>query len=227
VFLFKQIASIILNVGIFGVLLFIPAGTLHWTRAWVFLGVVFIAATATMFGVFADNEELLNERYKPPVQKEQPLADKIVAPAFVAAFFGLIVFIPMDVFRFHLLGEPRAAVSLFGLALFVAGWVIFSLAFKENAFAAPVVKHQAERQQTVVDSGVYGLVRHPMYAGAVLLMVGMPLWLGSYAAALLAVVPIALLTVRILFEERFLRQELKGYDAYTVRVRYRLIPLLW
>ena len=100
-------------------------------------------------------------------------------------------------------------------------------ALETNAFATTVVRHQVERGHTVVDRGVYGVVRHPMYAGAVLLLVGMPLWLESYAAALLAGVPIATLAVRILFEEQFLRRELQGYDAYAERVRYRLIPFLW
>ena len=79
----------------------------------------------------------------------------------------------------------------------------------------------------MIDSGVYGIVRHPMYAGVVLVLIGMPLWLESYAAALLASVPIGLLVLRILVEEHFLRQKLKGYHAYTQRVRYRLIPFFW
>jgi len=90
-----------------------------------------------------------------------------------------------------------------------------------------VVKHQKERKQTVIDSGVYARVRHPMYSSVILLLVGMALWLGSCAAALAAILPIALIGIRIIFEERFLRRELKGYDAYTARVRYRLIPYLW
>ena len=102
-----------------------------------------------------------------------------------------------------------------------------TLALLENAFAAPVVKHQEERQHRVIESGVYGVVRHPMYAGTVPLLVGMPLWLESYAAAILASIPAATLAVRIVVEERFLRRELAGYDAYTQRVRYRLIPFVW
>jgi protein-S-isoprenylcysteine O-methyltransferase Ste14 len=125
------------------------------------------------------------------------------------------------------MAKPGPLVSSLGLVLFAAGWGIMTLALRENAFAAPVVKHQEERQQTVIDTGVYGVVRHPMYAGAVLLLVGMPLWLESYAAAMLASVPIGTLVLRILVEEQFLRRELKGYDAYTERVRYRLIPFLW
>jgi protein-S-isoprenylcysteine O-methyltransferase Ste14 len=138
-----------------------------------------------------------------------------------------MVFIPLDVFRFHLMVKPGTLVSFLGLVLFVAGWWIMTLALKENAFAAPVVKHQKERQHTVVNSGVYSIVRHPMYAGAIPLMVGMPLWLESYAAAMLASVPIGMLVVRILVQEEFLRRELKDYDAYTEKVRHRLIPFFW
>jgi protein-S-isoprenylcysteine O-methyltransferase Ste14 len=179
-----------------------------------------------MVSVFANNQGLLDERLKPPIQKGQPVADKILVIPLIAAFLDLILFIPRDVFRFRLMSKRATIVSFLGLLLFVARRLIISLSFKENASAAPVVKHQEERRHTVVDTGVYSVVRHPMYMGAVLLLLGMPLWLESYAGALLAIIPIGLLAVRILFEERFLRRELKGYDAYTGRVRLRLIPLL-
>jgi protein-S-isoprenylcysteine O-methyltransferase Ste14 len=225
--IFKLIAGVLFNVAIFGGLLFLPAGTVDWWRAWVFLGVVFVGTVVSTVSLFRVNKGLLEERFKPPIQKGQPLADKIVVVLLIGAFIGLIVFIPLDVFRFHLMAKPGTLVSSFGLVLFVAGWWIMTLALRENAFAAPVVKHQEERGQTVIDSGVYSVVRHPMYTGAVLLLVGMPLWLESYAAAVLAIVPIGLLALRILVEEQFLRRELKGYDAYTEKVRYRLIPFLW
>jgi protein-S-isoprenylcysteine O-methyltransferase Ste14 len=125
------------------------------------------------------------------------------------------------------MGKPGTVVSSLGLALVVAGWWLAYLGLRENAFAAPVVKYQEERQQAVIDTGVYSIVRHPMYAGGALLAVGIPLWLESYPAALLTSVPIATVALRIVFEERFLKRELKGYDAYTQRVRYRLIPFLW
>jgi len=226
-FIFKLIISVIYNLVIFGGLLFLPAGTLDWWRAWVFIAVVLIGTVATMAIIFPGRDDLLDERFKSPIQKGQPFADKILVVLLIAIFLGGIVFIPLDVFRFHLMGKPGAVVSTVGLILFVAGWCIISLSFKENAFAAPVVKYQKERQQTVVDTGVYGIVRHPMYAGAVLVGVGMPLWLESYAAALLASILIGVLALRILVEEQFLRRELKGYDAYMERVRYRLIPFVW
>jgi protein-S-isoprenylcysteine O-methyltransferase Ste14 len=223
----KLIGGVIINVAIFGVSLFLPAGTPDWRRAWVFLGVVFVCATASTVSVYRVNKDLLEERFKPPLQKGQPRADKVVVVLLIASFLGAIVFIPLDVFRFHLMARPGTLVSSLGLVLFIAGWWIMTLALRENAFASPAVRLQEERHHTVVDSGVYGVVRHPLYAGTLPLMVGMPLWLESYAAALLAVVPIGTLVVRILIEERFLRRELKGYDAYMKKVRYRLIPYVW
>lgn len=225
--IFKLIGGVVSNVAIFGGLLFLPAGTLDWWRAWVFLGVVFVGTVASTVSIFRVNKDLLEERFKPPVQKGQPLADKIVVVLLIIAFVSLIVFIPLDVFRFPLTAKPGTLVSSLGLVLFVMGWWIMTLALRENAFAAPVVKHQEERRQTVIASGVYSVVRHPMYAGAVSLLVGMPLWLESYAAAMLASFPVGMLAVRILVEEQFLRRELAGYDAYTERVRYRLIPFVW
>jgi protein-S-isoprenylcysteine O-methyltransferase Ste14 len=223
-FVFKLIAGVIANVAIFGGPLFLLAGTWDWWRAWVLLGTVFIGSTGSVMTL---PRALLEERLKPPVQKGQPLADKIVLILLVVMFTALIVFIPLDVFRFQLLAKPSEAVSGLGLILFVSGWWIAYLALKQNAFAAPVVKHQTERDQVVIDTGVYGLVRHPMYSGGALVMIGMPLWLESYAAALFAIVPITALIIRIRFEEEFLKRELKGYRDYIDKVRYRLIPLVW
>jgi protein-S-isoprenylcysteine O-methyltransferase Ste14 len=225
--IFTLIGGIIVNVAIFGGALFLPAGTLDWWRAWVFLGVVFIGAVASTVTLYRVNRDVLEERFKLPVQEGQPLADKIVVVLSITAFVGLIAFIPLDVYRFHLVAKPGILVSLLGLVFFVAGWWITTLALQENAFAAPVVKHQEARHHTVIDRGVYGVVRHPMYAGTVPLLVGMSLWLESYAAAVLASLPMGMLVLRILVEEQFLRRELPGYDAYTKRVRYRLIPCVW
>jgi protein-S-isoprenylcysteine O-methyltransferase Ste14 len=219
-------AGSLLNVSLYAALLFLPAGTFHWWRAWVVIGVVWLGTVGAVFGL-RGHDALLAERMKPPLQKGQPLADKIVTLLLLAAFFGLLVFTSRDVFRLRLLPAPGPLVSSLGLVLFCLGWWIAYLSLRENPFAAPVVKHQVERNQTVIDTGLYGVVRHPMYAGAVLLTVGTPLWLESYAGALLASLPIALLLVRIVFEERFLRRQLPGYSAYTEKVPFRLIPFLW
>jgi len=223
----KAIAGVAFNAAIFGALLFAPAGTIQWWRAWAFIGVIVTASIITMATAFRGNEELLNERFKPPIQRGQPLPDRIILIAFATSFLTLIVFIPLDVFHWHLLGGPSAIVATLGLAIFGAGWGLIALALSANPFAAPVVRHQQERHQVVVEQGVYSVMRHPMYAGGVLVMIGMPLWLESWVATLFAIIPIALIVIRVSFEEQFLRRELPGYDSYTTRVRYRLIPLLW
>lgn len=223
----KLVGAVILNPVIFTGLLLWPAGTWSWWRAWVFIGVMLGVSLAVTAGIFVRRPDLLDERYRPPFQKGQPMADKIVVILLVLTFIGVVVFIPFDVFRFHLLGKPGPAVSVLGLAFVVGSGVVMYLGFRENAFAALVVRHQAERGQRVIDTGVYGAVRHPLYAAGILLFVGMPLWLESYAAALLASLPIAVLMVRVRVEEGLLRRELPGYEAYTTRVRHRLIPFVW
>ncbi len=188
--IFRLAASIILQMIILGGLLFLPAGTLGWWRAWVLIDIIFFGFIASAAWLFPGHKDLLIERLKSPIQRGQPLADKIVLVIFLISFYGLIAFISLDVFRFHLLAGPGIIVSTLGLLLFLAGWVIAFLALRENAFAAVVVKLQKEREQMVVDTGVYGVVRHPLYAGGILFIVGIPLWLESYAGALLTCLPI-------------------------------------
>jgi protein-S-isoprenylcysteine O-methyltransferase Ste14 len=223
----KLIIGIITNVAIYGGLLFWPAGTLRWWRAWVFLAVVLICTVATMF-FLRDRPDIINERFKSPIRRGQPLADKLILTLFVATYIAMIIFIPLDVFRFHLLPPPGTLISTLGLILFVVGWCLVSLALKENPFGIAAVRLQEERHHTVVDTGVYALVRHPMYAGGLLFTFGMPLWLESYAAFVLTIIPAAILgALRIKVEERFLKEKLPGYAAYMEKVRYRLVPYIW
>ena len=148
---------------IFGLLLFLPAGTLDWWRAWVFIGVIQGVYLAMAIWIFPQRPGLLDERFKPPIQKGQPLADRIILLLFIAAYCGLVVFIPVDVFRLRWMDAPGPAVSSLGLVLVLAGMAMIYLCFKDNAFAAPVVRFQEERNHMVVDTGTYGVVRHPMY----------------------------------------------------------------
>lgn len=223
----KVIAGVAFNVALYAVLLFVPAGTLHWWRAWVFLAITVAVMAMAIFSILPDNADLLSQRAKGIIQKGQPPWDRILVILLVVSFVGQILFIPLDVFRFHLMPKPGGLVSFLGLTLYVAGWWIMTLAMKVNPFAVPVVRLQEERHQRVVDAGIYAVVRHPMYAGFVPMVVGPALWLGSYTAALLAIVPIAVLAVRSVFEEGFLKRELNGYHTYTEKVRYRLIPFVW
>jgi len=209
-------------------LLFLPAGTLHWWQGWVLFGVIVVATVATCVDLYRHHPAILAERLKPVLQKGQPLVDKIVLPIILVVFCGWLIFIPLDVFRFGLLlGAPPVALAWLGLALFNVGWWIVWRTMKANAFAAPVIRHQAERKHQVIDTGVYAVVRHPMYAGALLFFFGQALWLGSIAATLAALIPAVFLAIRSTIEERFLRRELPGYEDYTRRVRYRLIPGIW
>jgi protein-S-isoprenylcysteine O-methyltransferase Ste14 len=223
----KLVGSVFYVTACCGVPLFLPVWTLDWPRAWVFLGLVFAMAATLMFSIFPSRPDLLEERYKPPIQEGQPLEDRLLTLALLASFFGLLVFTALDVFRWQLLGETTIPVAAVGLALFAGGWTVMALAVRDNAFAALVVRYQGERHQVVVDRGTYAVVRHPMYGGGIPFFVGMALWLGSYAGVLVAAVPIALLVMRVLVEERFLRANLDGYDAYTKKVRWRMIPFLW
>jgi protein-S-isoprenylcysteine O-methyltransferase Ste14 len=223
----KLTAGLLFNVALYGLLLFVPAGTLHWWRAWVFLAVTLIVTLGAVWSIFPDNAGLLSERSKGVIQKGQPLWDRIIVILLIVSYVGQVIFIPLDVFRFHLMPRPGAIVSFLGLALYVRGWWILTLAMKINPFAVPVVRLQKERHQRVIDTGVYAVVRHPMYTGFAPFAIGPALWLGSYPAALLAIVPIAVLAVRSVFEEQFLKRELKDYDAYMDQVRYRLIPFVW
>jgi protein-S-isoprenylcysteine O-methyltransferase Ste14 len=221
----RLVAVVVAWTSFLAAMLFIPAGTIHWWRGWVFVGVLLAGTVYAVASLLPGHRDLIEERLRPPFQKAQPRTDKIALTAFMAAFYGWLAFIALDAFHFHLLGAPAPVVSSLGLALLAAGWILAYLAIRENAFAAAVVKHTA--QQRVIDTGVYRVVRHPMYAGGILFLLGIPLWLESCAGAVATVVPIAALVVRSLLEERFLRRELPGYEAYTARVRYRLLPLLW
>ena len=156
----------------------------------VFLAVTVAVMAAAIFSILPDNADLFSQRAKGIIQKGQPLWDRVLVILLVVSYVGQIVFIPLDVFRFHLVPKPGGLVSFLGL---VAGWWIMTLAMKVNPFAVPVVRLQEERHQRVIDSGVYAVVRHPMYAGFIPMVVGPALWLGSYTAALLAIVPIAVL----------------------------------
>ena len=220
----KLIAGLLFNAVMYALLLFLPAGTLHWWQAWVFLAITIVVTAVAAFNIPSG---LLSERSRGVIQKGQPFWDRVIVILLLISYVGQVIFIPLDVFRLHLMPQPGAMVSFLGLALYVAGWWILSLAMKINPFAVPVVRLQQERHQRVIDTGVYAVVRHPMYTGFAPFAIGPALWLGSYPAALLAIVPVAVLAVRSVFEERFLKQELKGYDAYMEKVRYRLIPFIW
>ena len=159
--------------------------------------------------------------------QRQPRVDAIGSAILVGFALAWMAFIPLDVFRLHLLPAPAAWLTWAGALAAALGVAVTTLAIWENRFATPNVQDQTAAGQQVVDTGVYGLVRHPIYLGYALLIGGEALWLGSVAAALVgAGVYLASTCWRIMIEERDLRARLPGYTAYAKRVRGRLIPFL-
>ena len=206
-------------------LLFVPAGTLQWPGAWVFLG--FMIATGLGFGGWLARRDpaLLTERMRPPIRADQPAADKKFLLVF--ALVNLIWFIAMGLDeRFHWSHMPIAWQAL-GLALLVLSSAIIAWVFNENSFAAAVVRLQSERGHHVISSGPYAFVRHPMYSGAVLFMFGIALLLGSWWGVVTSPIFAILFGVRTRIEERTLMTGLPDYADYAARVRYRLVPGMW
>jgi protein-S-isoprenylcysteine O-methyltransferase Ste14 len=219
---------LVADAALVAILLFTSAGTVAWWRAWVVLAVLLIVRFIGAAAVYRVNPTLLRERAKLPVHPDQPWADRFLLLAVLATgFMGLPVIAGLDVFRWHMLSRPAPLLGDAGLVLFALGWIIKNLALRANAFATAVVRLQNERAHAVADSGVYAVVRHPFYAADPLILVGLGLWLESYAAALWAVIPVSLMVIRLRLEERFLQRELPGYNDYTQRVPHRLIPGVW
>jgi protein-S-isoprenylcysteine O-methyltransferase Ste14 len=224
----RIMTRLIADTALVGVLLFGTARTFAWESAWVLLALLLIVRVVGARVVYRINPALLHDRAKLPVHADQPWADRLLVTAVLSTgILGLPVVAALDVFRWHAFAQPAPLLRGLGLALFILGWSLKSVALRANSFAVPVVRLQLEREHALVDSGVYGLIRHPFYAADPLILVGLGLWLGSYLAVLLAVVPLTFLFVRISLEERFLRRELPGYDAYVLRVPHRLIPGVW
>jgi protein-S-isoprenylcysteine O-methyltransferase Ste14 len=219
---------LVADAALVAALLFTAAGTLAWWRAWVLLAVLLLVRGLGARAVYRVNPALLRERARLPIHRDQPRTDQLLVLAVLSTgFLGLPAIAGLDAFRWHLLPPPAPLLGDVGLALFALGWSIKGLALRANAFATAVVRLQHERAHTVADVGPYAVVRHPFYAADPLILVGIGLWLESYAAALGAVIPVSLMVIRLHLEERFLRRELPGYDDYMTRVPHRLIPGVW
>jgi protein-S-isoprenylcysteine O-methyltransferase Ste14 len=222
----RHIVVFVLFLGFMAALLFWPAGTFDWPGAWVFLAEMGIASMAISLWLLRYDPGLLRERMRLPFQKEQVAGDKIFMAAVQIAWCGWVALMALDAKRWHLSQVP-AWLSGVGGVLIALGLVIVWLIFRVNSFAAPVVKIQKERGHSIVTAGPYRIVRHPMYAGAALYMIGMPLLLGSWCGLAIAPLLLAGLSTRIRIEERTLRGEFPDYEDYAARVRYRLIPYVW
>lgn len=209
-----------------GALLFVPAGTLAWPQGWVFLALFAGCSLATGLWLGKVDPALLAERTRSPLSADQKPIDRLIIAAIMLGFALWLPFMALDAQRFCWTRMPVWAEALGGVLIVAAfyGWIGV---LRANSFASTRIRLQPDRGHTVVSTGPYAVVRHPMYAYALLLMAGMPLLLGSKwgLAWLLLFVP--LLAGRILGEEAMLEKGLPGYREYKAKVRFRLVPGVW
>jgi protein-S-isoprenylcysteine O-methyltransferase Ste14 len=222
----KGLVRTVLWLGIIAILLFVPAGTLNWNGAWIFLIETSVISIVLAIWLAKHDPALLRERLRAPIQKEQSTQDKIVTSLLLLLFFGWFPFMALDAVRFKWSTVPAWLQVPGALGVLVACYIGY-LTLRENTFAALVVKVQKERAQTVITTGPYRYVRHPMYAGMLFYLLGAPLLLGSWWGLLWGCGLLVLFALRVLIEEGTLRKELEGYNGYATRVRYRLVPGVW
>lgn len=211
-------------IAVLAVLILGPAGTLDYPAAWVFLGLTAVSGLAMILWLGRYNPSLLRERMASPLQRAQKPWDRGFMVLFMLAAVAWMAFMGWDAARNGFAAVPAwlQAIGALGLVACMAGvwWT-----FRENAFAAPVVKVQAG--QRVIDTGPYSIVRHPLYTSMLPYLIGVPLLLGSWWGLVGSAVLIIGIAWRAVHEERTLRAELPGYEDYVARVRYRFVPYVW
>lgn len=203
-----------------GLLLFLPAGTLCYPGGWLFMGLLFVPMLIAGFVMLFKNPDFLAKRLD---AKEKQAAQKGVLAFSGLMFIGGFVVAGLD-FRFGWSNMP-AAVTVAASVLFVVAYILYAEVMRENAYLSRTI--QVQEGQKVVDTGLYGIVRHPMYSVTILLFTMMPILLGSWYALLVFAFYPAIIVVRLKDEEELLTRELDGYAQYKQKVRYRLIPFVW
>ena len=204
-------------------LLFIPAGTLDYWQAWTFLGVYSTASLAITLYLMKNDPKLLERRMRGGPAAEKEPTQKVIMLFASAGFIGLLIVPALDN-RFGWSHMPPA-VALVGDGLLALGWLAIFFVFKENSFTSATIELAPD--QKVISTGPYALVRHPMYAGGLVMLAGIPIALGSWWGLLVLVATMPALVWRLLDEEKFLARNLPGYVEYQEKVRYRLIPHVW
>ena len=217
------IRSSVIGTVVLVALLFIPAGTLNYWQGWAYVAVAVIASGAYTLYLAKYDPALLKRRTEAGIAYEKEPEQKVIISFLFIAFFALVVLPPLD-FRFGWSSVPWY-ISVVGDALVIVSFYVFYLVSKVNTYAAASVR--VEEGQKVISTGVYGLVRHPMYFGALFLVVGTPLALGYWWTLLLIPLFLPILYFRIANEEKVLLRDLQGYEEYRNKVRYRLIPYVW
>ena len=222
----KLIGSFI-YLAFFPVILFVLAGDWRWLEGWLFSIIFLVMCFSTFLYLYFYDPALLKERFGSPIQPSQKPWDKVLLSLFFVDFLVWFAIMPLDARRYHWSPTFPFWLRALGTVVLTISIVMVFEALRENTFAAPVVKMQKERGQTVVSTGMYGVVRHPMYAGALLLFVAGPLLLGSVWGLIISLVLIVTIAVRSIGEEAMLKHELEGYSDYMKRVKWRMIPFVF
>ena len=216
----QAISKFLLGVVLVGVLIFLSAGTLAYPGGWLLMGILFVPMFCAGIVMLIRNPELLRKRLQAKEKQEtQSLVVKLSGLMFVVGF----VLAGLD-FRFRWLPLPNRVMWL-GAALFLLAYVLYAEVLRENVWLSRTI--EVQDNQTVVDTGLYGIVRHPMYSATILLFLSMPLVLGSLLSLIVFLLYPVLIVMRLRNEEEVLEAGLQGYTEYQKKVRYRLLPFIW
>jgi protein-S-isoprenylcysteine O-methyltransferase Ste14 len=219
----KAFGGLLFLLLVMAALLFTPAWTFDYWQAWMFLAVYFASSLAITLYLMKKDPKLLERRMSGgPIAEKEP-TQKIIMSLASVGFVGLIVLPALD-HRFAWSYMPPA-VALAGDVLVVLGWLAIFFVFKVNTFTSATIELAPD--QKVISTGPYALVRHPMYAGGLVMLLGIPIALGSWWGLLVIVAMMPALIWRLFDEEKFLARNLHGYVEYQRKVRHRLIPLVW
>jgi protein-S-isoprenylcysteine O-methyltransferase Ste14 len=223
----RKVVFAFLYILLFPALILVLSGDLFWPAGWLFSLWFILLCYSTILYLYRKDPALLEERYKKPDTGNQEGWDRYVVYGIMAGFITWIVIMPLDAKRFGWSFIFPLWLNILGGAMLAGSFFLFFRSYTDNTFLSPLVRIQEERKQQVVSTGVYGLVRHPMYLGAILMFTGAPLLLGSGYGLLPGIALAILLMARISGEEVMLARELEGYREYMQKVRYRLVPFLW
>ena len=216
----EAIAKFLLGVVLIGALVFLPAGTLQFANGWLFLGILFVPMFGAGLVMMAKNPYLLRKRLDAKEkEREQSLVVKLSGLMFLVGF----VLAGLD-FRFQWLPLP-GWVSYVAAVLFLLSYLMYAEVLRENTFLSRTI--EVQENQTVVDTGLYGIVRHPMYSATLILFLSMPLVLGSLISFVVFLAYPLIIAKRIRNEEQVLEAGLPGYKEYKEKVRWRMIPYIW
>lgn len=223
--LVKLLTANIVSTIALGGLMLLAAGTWNWPQLWTLMVEITVLNIGVHLWLLNTNPALLAERLGSPRQPDQTTWDKVF---MVFAIVGMPIWfaVPGLDHRWAWSDVPLW-VEVMGAVLVAVSLLSMIFVFRANSFAAPIVKVQTERGHSIADTGPYAYVRHPMYAGAIPFLIGMPLLLGSWYGLIGSAVTIVALGFRAVGEERLLTRELDGYPEYAARVRYRLVPGVW